>query len=295
MHDVDWIEVAYKAYIAAIISLGTLFTSAAIVGDRALGKSTMHDLRHDGPAVLGLVFAVGILLGLRSGCAGRTARTRAGRREPRAPRARRPRGGDARLGVPSGPGRRDVRARRRRARRTARRTTHPEPQRRPTSPSGSSPGSSTGGVAVMAVWGSAVLASGRRLRSVDHGSRRLGVGRLVAARRLRRHDHLARVDAGRAGVLATRPAPDRRGRGPDRARGSGRGVARHRRDVDRSGRAPVRTRRCTALRRDAPGSADRHRPAPPARAGAVAGAPVVPARGCTSRSATRAGAGTGRA
>jgi hypothetical protein len=70
MHDVDWIEVAYKAYIAAIVSLGTLFTSAAIVGDRALGQGTIHDLGHDGPAVLGLVFAVGILLGLRSGARG---------------------------------------------------------------------------------------------------------------------------------------------------------------------------------------------------------------------------------
>lgn len=70
MHDVDWIEVAYKAYIAAIVSLGTLFTSAAIVGDSSLGKGTVADLRNNGPAVLGLVFAVAIALGLRSGARG---------------------------------------------------------------------------------------------------------------------------------------------------------------------------------------------------------------------------------
>ncbi len=67
LHDLDWIEVAYKAYVAAILSLGTLFTSAAIVGDRSLGRATVHDMVHDGPAILGLVIAVGIAMGLRSG------------------------------------------------------------------------------------------------------------------------------------------------------------------------------------------------------------------------------------
>ncbi len=70
MHDVDWIEVAYKAYIAAIASLGTLFTSAAIVGDSPLGPGTVANLRNDGPAVVGLVVAVAIALGLRSGARG---------------------------------------------------------------------------------------------------------------------------------------------------------------------------------------------------------------------------------
>jgi hypothetical protein len=70
MHDIDWIEVAYKAYIAALVSLGTLFSAAAIVGDQALGSGTVEDLRKNGPAVIGLVFAVAIALGLRSGSRG---------------------------------------------------------------------------------------------------------------------------------------------------------------------------------------------------------------------------------
>lgn len=70
LDELDWIEVAYKAYIAAIVSLGTLFTSAALVGDRSLGRGTVADLRHDGPAVVGLVIAVAIALGLRSGARG---------------------------------------------------------------------------------------------------------------------------------------------------------------------------------------------------------------------------------
>ncbi len=70
LHDLDWIEVAYKAYIAAILSFGTLFTSAALVGDTSLAQKTVHDLQDNGPAVVGLVIAVAIFLGLRSGARG---------------------------------------------------------------------------------------------------------------------------------------------------------------------------------------------------------------------------------
>jgi hypothetical protein len=70
LHDLDWIEVAYKAYIAAIVSLGTLFTSAAIVGDTPLKPGTVDQLRDNGPAIVGLVIAVAIMLGLRSGSRG---------------------------------------------------------------------------------------------------------------------------------------------------------------------------------------------------------------------------------
>jgi hypothetical protein len=70
LHDLDWIEVAYKAYIAAIASLGTLFTSAAIVGDTPLTHGTVNQLRDNGPAIVGLVVAVAIMMGLRSGARG---------------------------------------------------------------------------------------------------------------------------------------------------------------------------------------------------------------------------------
>jgi hypothetical protein len=70
LSEVDWVEVLYKAYIAAIVSLGTLFTSAAIVGDSPLGSNTVDQLRNDGPAAIGLFIAVAIALGLRSGARG---------------------------------------------------------------------------------------------------------------------------------------------------------------------------------------------------------------------------------
>lgn len=70
LHDIDWIEVAYKAYIAAIVSLGSLFTAAALIGDRSLGRGTLADLRANGPAVIGLLITVAIAGGLRSGSRG---------------------------------------------------------------------------------------------------------------------------------------------------------------------------------------------------------------------------------
>jgi hypothetical protein len=70
LHDIDWVEVLYKAYIAAIVSLGTLFTAAALVGDRSLGRGTIIDIRDNGPAVLGLVIAVAVAMGFRSGARG---------------------------------------------------------------------------------------------------------------------------------------------------------------------------------------------------------------------------------
>ena len=100
LHDLDWIEVAYKAYIAAILSFGTLFTSAALVGDTSLAPEDgprpaarrprgrrAGDRRRDLPRVA-----------LR--CAGRAARTRTRRRQPRPARPGRSRGRAARLGVP---------------------------------------------------------------------------------------------------------------------------------------------------------------------------------------------------
>jgi hypothetical protein len=70
LHDLDWIEVLYKAYITAIVSLGTLFTTAAFVGDAPFGPATLDRMRAEGPAALGVFVAVGVMLGLRSGTRG---------------------------------------------------------------------------------------------------------------------------------------------------------------------------------------------------------------------------------
>ena len=70
MGDLDWIEVLYKAYVAAIVSLATLFTLAAIVGDAPVSIATTAHIRDDGPAWIGLGIAIAIMLGLRSGTRG---------------------------------------------------------------------------------------------------------------------------------------------------------------------------------------------------------------------------------
>lgn len=70
MGDLDWIEILYKAYVTAIVSLATLFTLAAIVGDTQVSAATVTRLRDDGPAWVGLGIAIAMMLGLRSGARG---------------------------------------------------------------------------------------------------------------------------------------------------------------------------------------------------------------------------------
>lgn len=70
MGDLDWIEILYKAYVAAIVSLATLFTLAAIVGDTPVSVATVDRIREEGPTWIGLGLAIAIMLGLRSGTRG---------------------------------------------------------------------------------------------------------------------------------------------------------------------------------------------------------------------------------
>lgn len=169
MHDVDWIEVAYKAYIAAIVSLGTLFTTAAIVGDSSLGRGTVEDLRNHGPAVLGLVFAVAIALGLRSGARGgplalepadvsHVLLAPADRAVVMRASAYRQLRGVALFGLVGGA-------------LAGLLTAQRVPNTSNTDVAGwIVAGLVTGGAAVMAVWGSALIASGRRLGRVVTGA-----------------------------------------------------------------------------------------------------------------------------
>ena len=70
MGELDWVEIMYKAYITAVVSLATLFTLAAIVGDTPISQATLNQIKDDGPAWIGLFVAVGVALGLRSGSRG---------------------------------------------------------------------------------------------------------------------------------------------------------------------------------------------------------------------------------
>jgi hypothetical protein len=70
LRETDWIEVLYKAYTAALISLGALVALALLVGDGKLSHTGVHDLEARAPAIIGLFVAVGVGLGLRSGARG---------------------------------------------------------------------------------------------------------------------------------------------------------------------------------------------------------------------------------
>jgi hypothetical protein len=66
--DVHWVDALYQAYLAALVSGALVLGAATIVGDGAV--RTTDALAADGQKVLGLVVAVVVALGLRSGSRG---------------------------------------------------------------------------------------------------------------------------------------------------------------------------------------------------------------------------------
>src|SRR4051812_33300017 len=65
--DVDVFEALYRAYLTAIVvALGVLVLSG-ITGDTRVDQATVERIRDDGAAVVGLVGAVVVAIGLRSG------------------------------------------------------------------------------------------------------------------------------------------------------------------------------------------------------------------------------------
>lgn len=70
MADIHWIDALYQVYLAALLSLvAVLILSAWIGGDR-LGPYRTSLVLRDGPDVLGVVVAMAIFIGLRSGARG---------------------------------------------------------------------------------------------------------------------------------------------------------------------------------------------------------------------------------
>ncbi len=70
LSNIDWIDTLYRAYVVGISMIATLATLAAIVGDAPVGRATLHDVRLAGPALAGVVVAILIALGMRSGAHG---------------------------------------------------------------------------------------------------------------------------------------------------------------------------------------------------------------------------------
>jgi hypothetical protein len=70
IQDLDWFEAAYRVYLTGILGIVITLFAASFIGDKELDASGIAKLRDHGPAALGLVVAVAIFLGLRSGSRG---------------------------------------------------------------------------------------------------------------------------------------------------------------------------------------------------------------------------------
>ena len=68
--DVHWVDALYHVYMAAILGLVALLVVSALVGGDRLGPQGVADVLRNGPALLGLVPALAVLVGLRSGSRG---------------------------------------------------------------------------------------------------------------------------------------------------------------------------------------------------------------------------------
>jgi len=68
--DLEWFDLAYRVYLVALGGGGLVLWLSSLIRDTPLGESGLADVRSHGPAAGGLVTALAILLGLRSGSRG---------------------------------------------------------------------------------------------------------------------------------------------------------------------------------------------------------------------------------
>ena len=68
--ELEWFEVAYRVYLAALVGGGAVLWLSGLVTDEPVTAAQLADVTEHGPAVLGLVFAAAVALGLRSGSDG---------------------------------------------------------------------------------------------------------------------------------------------------------------------------------------------------------------------------------
>jgi hypothetical protein len=70
VRDLDWFEAAYRAYLTAIVGLVIVLVASSWLGDSRPSPQGFADLLDHGPAAIGLIAAVAVALGLRSGSRG---------------------------------------------------------------------------------------------------------------------------------------------------------------------------------------------------------------------------------
>jgi hypothetical protein len=67
---IHWIDAMYQVYITGLVAIVAVVLLSGVVGDDEVAGSTLADVRTHGPAVVGVLAALAVLLGLRSGSRG---------------------------------------------------------------------------------------------------------------------------------------------------------------------------------------------------------------------------------
>ncbi len=70
MAQLEWFEVLYRAYVIAFLAGYAVLWLSALVKDERLGAQSLDDFRHSAPALIGGLWALVVLAGLRSGSRG---------------------------------------------------------------------------------------------------------------------------------------------------------------------------------------------------------------------------------
>ena len=68
--DTEWFDLAYRVYLAGIFGGSAIIIASDAIGDTPLGASATADVFAYGPAVLGMVAVISLVVGLRSGAQG---------------------------------------------------------------------------------------------------------------------------------------------------------------------------------------------------------------------------------
>ncbi|RPI10980.1 MAG: hypothetical protein EHM63_02340, partial [Actinobacteria bacterium] len=70
IEEVDWLDAMYRVYVTAIVGIVVVLFISSFVGDNELTAAEISDVRTHGPAAIGLLAALALAGGLRSGARG---------------------------------------------------------------------------------------------------------------------------------------------------------------------------------------------------------------------------------
>ena len=68
--DIEWFDALYRAYLTGGVAIVLVLLLSGLVGDDKISASGLDDLERLGPAAIGIVAALAVAVGLRSGSRG---------------------------------------------------------------------------------------------------------------------------------------------------------------------------------------------------------------------------------